>query len=77
MNTIKKWILPFSSGTGVNIVVYVIFKPQNPWVFVWIYVASIILTIVLALIDSFTQTKLAKIDADRQIKRDEIHQQGQ
>ena len=68
-NYFKKFWFPLTSGTTINIGIYLFFKPVTPWIFVLIY---FIIYVIPQAINSYTKIKLAKINAERQVKRDEI-----
>jgi hypothetical protein len=58
-----------SSGTFISISVYFIFKPISPWIIVLIYLIAVLPNA----INAGKEIWLAKIDAERQVRRDEIH----
>lgn len=66
----KPWF-PLTSGTIINISIYLLFKPATPWIIVLIYFITYVIP---KAIDSYTTIKLSKINADRQLGRDVIHQ---
>ncbi|MFC1613334.1 hypothetical protein ACFL23_03310 [Patescibacteria group bacterium] len=71
-NYLKKLFIPLTSGTVINIGIYVFLEPSNLWILLLIYC----MTFIPQAIDSYSYTKieLAKIDADRQVNRDLVHQ---
>ena len=68
-NFFEKTWFSLVSGTVINIGVYIIFKPISPWIIVLIYFIAVI----PKAIDANKEIRLAKINAERQVRRDEIH----